>query len=210
MHVVDAVFLLLTTEEGGLDRGGMYRRAALAAAAVADLAAEGRVEASERRNPRIAVVDPTPTGQLALDAVLETLAKRPRSLSSLLMMPGANLAGAAGRALVDEGVLRERPRVIIGPAFPTEDSGPERRLRDRIRDLLDGIVRPPTFEDAALLAILQGAGVAFGVLKNERGGRTRPELRRLIGEIVEQFPLAVSLRTAMKNYAASTAATAAT
>lgn len=209
MYVVDAVFLLLTTDEGGLDRGGMYRKPALAAAAVADLAADGRVEVSEQRNPLISALDPTPTGQPVLDAILSKVEKRGRKLSSLLIMPGANLVHAEGQALAAEGVVSEKARVLIGPAFPTEDPGPEREVRQRIADLLDGLVRPPTLQDAAVLAILQGANVAFGVLKDERGQRTRPELRKLIDEIVEEFPLAVRLRKAMKDYAASGTAAAA-
>lgn len=210
MYLVDAVFLLFTTDEGGLDRGGMYRKAALAAGAVVDLVTSGRVEVSERRNPRLTVTSPTPTGHAAVDTVLESLAKRPRSLSSILNMPGGNLAHAAGRSLTEEGVVSERARLLIGPAFPTLDGEPERALRSRIQGILDGIVRPPTLEDAALLAILQGAGVAFGVLAEERGGRTRPELRRVLNEIVEGFPLAVAIRTGMKNYASSAAAAAST
>lgn len=187
-----------------MDTGGVYRRAALAAAAVADLAQEGRVQYSEHRNPRVAVVNPEPTDRPALDAVLDSLAKRPRRLSMILGMPGGNLTTAAGRALAEEGVLREKGRLLIGPAFPTVDGEPEARLRSRLRGVLDGAIHPE-FEDAAVLAILQGAGVAFSVLKAERGDRTRPELRRLIASIVEDFPLAVSLRTAMKNHIATAA-----
>lgn len=208
MLVSDAVFLLLTTDEGGIDRGGVHRKAAIAGAAVVDLLAERRVEVSERRNPLVTVVNPAPIGHAAVDTVLASLAKRPRKLSSILMMPGGNVAAATGRELVDEGVLEERSRMLIGPAFPTINPGPEQHLRDRIRTILNGTGPRPELADAALLALFQGAGVAYGVLREERGARTRAELRQDIDHIVEEFPFAVSLRTVMKNYVASASAAA--
>src|SRR5690625_4158860 len=57
------LFLLLTDEAGR--QATSFRRQALAAAAIAELLLRERIALSERRNPDVEIVDPSPTGEPA-------------------------------------------------------------------------------------------------------------------------------------------------
>jgi hypothetical protein len=86
------------------------------------------------------------------------------------------------------------------------DPEPEHRLREQLRTVLAG--GTPRVEDATLLAILQGLGIAPKVLADERGTLGRRELKRRIEEVSTEVQAgeAVARAVAAMNTAIMTAA----
>ena len=70
MDTAAEIFLLLTNDEGGSASWGTQTGWALSAATIADLLIEERVVLDEQKDPRVRVVDATPTGRAVLDKVL--------------------------------------------------------------------------------------------------------------------------------------------
>src|SRR5690625_3915290 len=99
------LFLLLTNDAGRQD-STQFRKQALAAAAIAELLLRERVALSERRNPDVEIVDPSPTGEPALDQALTALAegRRPR-LQSVISPRRMDLTEAPGAALAPDGAV---------------------------------------------------------------------------------------------------------
>src|SRR5690625_5640432 len=92
------LFLLLTDEAGR--QATSFRRQALAAAAIAELLLRERIALSERRNPDVEIVDPSPTVEAALDrslAALEVVSCT--RLPSVIYLRRMDLAEVRGEAL---------------------------------------------------------------------------------------------------------------
>src|SRR5690625_4111381 len=108
------LFLLLTDEAGR--QATSFRRQALAAAAIAELLLRERIALSERRNPDVEIVDPSPTGEPALDRSLAALAevRRPR-LQSVISHRRMDLTEVLGRSSPPPG-RSPAPRAGSRPA----------------------------------------------------------------------------------------------
>ena len=104
------------------------------------------------------------------------------------------------------GVEEKRMLGFVPTKYPVLDPEPERRIRERLRVVLQGGTPRP--EDATLLAILQGLGVAPKVLDEERGTLGRKDLKRRITEVTSQVKAgeAVAKAIAAMNAAIMTAA----
>ncbi len=78
-------------------------------------------------------------------------------------------------------VVEKRALGLVPEKYPVLDAEPERRVREQLRTvLLGGTPRP---EDATLLSILQGLGIAKKVLEDERGTLGGRDLKRRIEEV---------------------------
>ena len=143
---------------------------------------------SDDKDPRLSVVATDPVGHPALDAALTRLAEKDgKKLSSLVTDGKVAVEGRIAEALAAAGVIAIEEKRALGlvPArYPVLDPEPERRTREQLRTVLVGGTPQP--EDATLLAILQGLGIAPKVLEEEQGTLSKKELKRRIEEVADE------------------------
>ena len=210
MLIAEELFLLLRRDDGKPESVTAQRGYGLAAAVVTDLVLAGRVTLSDDKDPRMSVLQPGPVGHPALDAAMSRLEQRDgKKLSSLVTDRRVAAEKELASALAAAGVIGVEERRALGlvPArYPVRDPEPERRLREQLRTVLAG--GTPRVEDATLLAILQGLGIAPKVLADERGTLGRRELKRRIEEVSTEVQAgeAVARAVAAMNTAIMTAA----
>lgn len=199
MLICEELFLLLTHEGGG--RAAMSQRGwGLTAGVLTDLLLQERIELSEDKDPKLVQVDPSPTGDPVLDAVLPTLAeRRGRRLSRLVKDRKLDPTEVIGRGLAEAGVVRAEPTSFLGirrTSFPQVDGEPEAQLRNRLRRTLAGEAAPqPT--DGPVLAILQGLGVLKKILGPQLGGLKGRALKERVAQIAAQTPAAEAVKRAV-------------
>ena len=201
METAAEIFLLLTNDEGGPASWGTQTGWALSAATIADLLIEERVVLEDGKDPRVRVIDATPTGSAVLDKVLSRIVeKEGKKLSTLVQDRKLNPEAEVVDALVGRGVVGVVPARLLGlmPAKrPTLDPLPEREVRERLRAVLVG--GRPSGTDATLLAILQGLGVAKKVLKTESEGMSAKELKRRVEEASNEVAVGVAIKRAIES-----------
>lgn len=201
METAAEIFLLLTNDEGGPASWGSQTGWALSAAAIADLVIQERVVLEEGKDPRVRVIDATPTGSAVLDKVLSRIVeKNGKKLSSLVQDGKLNPEDQVVEALVDRGVVDVVPAKLLGliaAKRPTLDPVPEREVRERLRAVLVG--GRPSGSDATLLAILQGLGVAKKVLEDESEGMSAKELKRRVEEASSEVAVGVAVKRAIES-----------
>jgi hypothetical protein len=210
MLIAEELFLLLRRDDGKPESASAQRGYGLAAAVVTDLVLAERVTLSDDKDPRMTVLVPGPPGHPVLDAAMARLEQRDgKKLSSLVTDRKLALERPVASALAEAGVIRveeKRAMGLVPERYPVLDPEPERRLREQLRLVLHG--GTPRTEDATLLAILQGLGVAGKVLEDEKGDLGRRDLKRRIEEVSTEVKAgeAVAKAVAALNAAIMTAA----
>ena len=186
---------------GGPASWGTQTGWALGAATIADLLIEERIVLEVGKDPRVRVLDATPTGRPVLDKVLSRIVeKEGKKLSTLVQDPKLNPEAEVVEALVGRGVVDVVPARLLGlisAKRPTLDPAPEREIRERVRAVLLG--GQPSATDATLLSILQALGVAQKVLKAESDGMSAKELKRRIEEASSEVAVGVALKRAIES-----------
>jgi len=199
MDTAAELFLLLTADEGCPASWGTQTGWALSAATIADLLLEQRVSLDERKDPRVEVVNATPTGRAVPDKVLaRTVEKQGARLSTLVQDSRMNPEPEVVAELARLGVVEVVPKRLLGlvpEKRPTVDPGPEREIRQRLRTVLIG--GQPSATDATLLAILQGLGVAKKALAQESEGMSAKQLKQRVEEASREVPVGVALKRAI-------------
>jgi hypothetical protein len=185
MLIAEELFLLLRRDDGRPESATAQRGYGLAAAVVTDLVVAERITLSEDKDPRLKVLVPGPVGHPALDAAMVRLEQKDGKKLSSLVSDGKvaverELAGALSAAGVID-VTESRALGLVPEKYPVRDPEPERRVRERLRLVLQG--GTPTLADASLLSILQGLGVASKVLEEEKGTLGRRDLTKRIEEV---------------------------
>lgn len=210
MLIAEELFLLLRRDDGKAESSMAYNGYGLSGAVITDLILAERVTVSADKDPRLTVVDTTPTGHPVLDAALGRLTEKDgKKLSKLVTDRALNPEERVAASLADAGVVGVVDKKALGlvPArYPVVDPEPERRLRERLRTVIAGGTPSPA--DAALLATLQGLDLAPRVLAEEKGTLGRKDLKRRIKEISDEAVagLAVGQAVAAANQAIITAA----
>jgi hypothetical protein len=210
MLIAEELFLLLRRDDGKPESASAQRGFGLAAAVVTDLVLAERVTLSDDKDPRMTVLVAGPAGHPVLDAAMARLEQRDgKKLSTLVTDRKLALERPVATALADAGVIRveeKRAMGLVPERYPVLDPEPERRLREQLRLVLHG--GTPRTEDATLLAILQGLGVAGKVLEAEKGDLGRRDLKRRIEEVSTEVKAgeAVAKAVAALNSAILTAA----
>jgi hypothetical protein len=210
MLIAEELFLLLRRDDGKPESASAQRGYGLAAAVVTDLVLAERVTLSDDKDPRMTVLVPGPPGHPVLDAAMARLEQREgKKLSTLVTDRKLALERPVASALAEAGVIRveeKRAMGLVPERYPMLDPEPERRLREQLRLVLHGGTPRP--EDATLLAILQGLGVAGKVLEVEKGDLGRRDLKRRIEEVSTEVKAgeAVAKAVAALNAAIMTAA----
>lgn len=199
MDTAVELFLLLTNDEGGSASWGTQTGWALGAATIADLLLAERVALDEKKDPRLRVIDATPTGSAVLDKVLARAAEREgKKLSTLVQDKKLNPEREVVQALVERGVIEVVPKRMLGLVAekrPTRNPGPEREIRERLRTVLAG--GPPSPTDATLLAILQALGVARKLLRAESDGMSARDLKRRVNEASGEVAVGAAVKRAI-------------
>ncbi len=200
MDTATEIFLLLTTDEGGQVSWGTQSAWALSAATIADLLIAERIELEQQKDPKVRVLDPTPTGHAVLDKVLHrTVEKAGTRLSTLVQDRKINPENEVVEGLVRDGVVGVVPARMLGLVAekrPTLDPGPERAIRERLRLVLVG--GTPSATDATLLAILQGLDVAKKVLATESEGMSAKELKHRVREASQEVAVGEAVKRAIE------------
>lgn len=199
MDTAVEVFLLLTKDEGGAESWGTQTGWALSAATIADLLLQERVTLGEEKDPRVRVVDATPTGRTVLDKVLSRLVEKDGTkLSTLVQDSKLNPEAEVVDVLVSHGVVDVVPKKLLGlvpEKRPTLNPAPEREIRERLRAVLAG--GRPTATDATLLAIIQSLGVAKKVLPDEAAAMSAKELKHRVEEASGEVAVGVAIKRAL-------------
>lgn len=210
MLIVEELFLLMRRDDGKPASATAQRGYGLAAAVITDLVLAERITLSDGKDPRMTVLVPGPAGHPALDAAMARLEQRDgKKLSTLVTDGKLAVEQQVASALAEAGVvgIEEKRALGLVPAkYPVVDPEPERRTREQLRLVLQG--GTPRTEDATLLAILQGLGVAGKVLAEEKGTLGRRDLKRRITEVSSEVTAgdAVAKAIAAMNTAIMTAA----
>ena len=188
MLIVEELFLLMRRDDGRPVSATAPRGFGLAAAVITDLVLAERITLSEDKDPRMTVLVPGPVGHPALDAAMARLEQRDgKRLSSLVTDGKLAVEEQVAAALASAGIvgIEEKRALGLVPArYPVVDPKPERRTREQLRVVLAG--GTPRTEDATLLAILQGLGIASTVLKDEKGTLGRRDLTSRIEEVTAE------------------------
>ena len=213
MLIAEELFLLMRRDDGRPASAMAQRGYGLAAAVITDLVLAERITLSDDKDPRMTVLVPGPAGHPALDAAMVRLEQRDgKKLSTLVTDGKLAVEKQVAAALASAGVIgieEKRALGLVPAKYPVVDPEPERRTRERLRVVLAG--GTPRAEDATLLAILQGLGVAPKILDEERGTLGRRDLKRRIEEVSSEVKAgdAVAKAIAAMNTAIMTAAIAA-
>jgi hypothetical protein len=199
MLIAEELFLLLRRDDGKPESASAQRGYGLAAAVITDLVLAERVTLSDDKDPRMTVLVPGPPGHPVLDAAMSRLEQRDgKKLSSLVTDRKLALEHPVASVLADAGVIRieeKRALGLVAERYPVLDPEPERRLREQLRLVLQGGTPRP--EDATLLAILQGLGVAGKVLEAEKGTLGRRNLKRRIEEVSTEVKAGEAVKKAV-------------
>lgn len=192
MQTTDELFLLLTRDDGRSESQGAPRGYGLVGALMAELIEVGRVDLDDSKDPRVSVLDSSPTGDPVLDHGLHRLVEQGdgKRLSAVVADGKMNPEKVLVQRLQDQGVVGHEPKRmlgLVGERFPTLDPAPEQRTRGRLVAVLQG-AQAPERADATLLSVLHGLGVAHRVLKADLPGTSSRELKRQIEEVVARTP----------------------
>ena len=199
MLIAEELFLLLRRDDGKPESASAQRGYGLAAAVITDLVLAEKVTLSDDKDPRMTVLVPGPPGHPVLDAAMARLEQRDgKKLSSLVTDRKLALEHPVARALADAGVIRieeKRALGLVPERYPVLEPEPERRVREQLRTVLMG--GEPRPQDATLLAILQGLGVAGKVLEAEKGTLGRGDLKRRIEEVSTEVKAGEAVKKAV-------------
>lgn len=218
MLIAERFLLLCLDPDTGKRIAGRSRlEPALNGAVLADLVLRGRLVITPdsdglRRRRRLAVLDPTPTGDALLDLMLAGLVAKPDQKLAEALNPFRfrplikDPTGLLSGRLVAAGILGQRADRVLG-LFPTTvwpilDPRQDRVTRERLHYALIADGRPDP-ETAVLVALAQAAGLLIRMVPTD----DRSRLRRRVKELIAADPLATQLKLAVSQVYANQAAT---
>ena len=207
-HTIPAELFLLLTNDAGRQDSTKYRRQALAAAAVAELALRERVALGQERTPRLRVLDTAPTGLPALDQALVALTQLDgKTVKAVIAHRSMDLTETIGEVFVAEGAVTRKDGWFF-TSWPAEDDSLERALRARLAAAVtDSSVA--SLQDGILLDLLRALRIAHRILKDDLPDISRRDLDRRIERLDIDHPAVKAVRRIMDDMAAAMIATTA-
>lgn len=186
------LFLLLTNDAGRQD-STQYRKQALAAAAVAELALREKVALDDERNPHVEVLDPASTGIPVLDQSLGALTELSRTrIKSVISHRSMDLTEVIGEGFAAAGAVVRKDGWFT-TTWPTRDDTLEAGLRARLAGaVVDGA--QASLQDGILLELLRALGIAHRILKDDVPGMSRRDLDRTITQLDLDHPSATAVK----------------
>lgn len=186
------LFLLLTNDAGRQD-STQYRKQALAAAAVAELALREKVALADERNPHVEVLDPASTGIPVLDQALGALTELSRTrIKSVISHRWMDLTEVIGEGFAAAGAV-VRKDGWFATTWPTHDDTLEAALRARLAAAVTDSAQA-SLQDGILLELLRALGIAHRILKDDVPGMSRRELDRTITQLHLDHPAATAVK----------------
>lgn len=142
---VEEILLLFLDDETGKFENMYYEefKYALAGAVLMDLALRSKIDTDLEK---LAVVDPTPTGEEILDKFLSAIAESDEEKNTFywvseIAKSGAEIRDKALESLVNRGILRVEEKKILWVIgvrrYPTVDDTQEKEVRRRLIELLN-------------------------------------------------------------------------
>ncbi|MDO5661728.1 MAG: GPP34 family phosphoprotein [Brachybacterium sp.] len=187
------LFLLCTNGKG---RDDGERKRAVTAGALTDLLLAERIALSEDKDPRVTIVEDSPTGDVVLDHVLTGLRSRserkPPKLSQLVDHKDVDPTEVIGEDLAAAGAV-ERKDGWFGTTWPERDGRFETALRRHLANVLEGREEPIP-QDAVILGLLKALDAAHATLKEDVPDMSRKELAARIDDITEKTPITEAVR----------------
>src|SRR5690606_7129685 len=205
-HTIPAELFLLLTNDAGRQDSTSYRRQALAAAAVAELALREKIALNEDRSPKVTVLDTEPTGEPALDQALAALAELyGKALKSVIGRRSMDLTEVIGEVFTAEGAVTRKDGWFF-TSWPAEDDSVERALRARLAAAIDD-PSAASLQDGILLDLLRALRIVHRILKDDLPDLSRRELDHRIKDLQIDHPAAQAVRRIMDDMAAVMIAT---
>lgn len=207
-HTIPGELFLLLTNDAGRQDSTQYRRQALAAAAVAELALREKVALSEDRSPKVKVLDTEPTDLPVLDQALGALAELDgKTLKSVIGHRTMDLTEVIGEGFVASGAVTRKDGWFF-TSWPAADDSLERALRTRLAAAVADS-SAASLQDGILLDLLRALRIAHRILKDDLPDIGRRELDRRIERLDIDHPAAKAVRRIMDDMAAAMIATTA-
>ncbi|MHA2787635.1 GOLPH3/VPS74 family protein [Corynebacterium sp. S7] len=191
MLVCEELFLLQVNDEGRSESGVDFQNESLSAAILFDLMSASLISVGLGKRDKVQIVNSQadhPVLQWALDTLGEK--KRPPTVNAVVDSEWFKPKEVIGKNFAREGFVEFTEKKWLGmvPAvFRVVDPEPEKALRWRLADVLNGHIAP-TFRDAVMLNILEAAESDYRVLKNDVPNLKRRQLTKRIKELGDQFP----------------------
>ncbi len=218
------LLLALHDKKGTLSFGRM-QHIGLAGGVFAELLLADRVRiVTERRRRRdrelVELIDPSPTGEMVLDAALTRLreAKRRASPSHTVSRLARikRFRHEVGRELVRRGVVRGTEEQVLlwfsRKVYPTLDPAPERALVERIRSALADDRSEIDGRTAMIIALAHPTGVLRAIYDRKELKALKPRIESVAdraGGAAEAAQAAIRAATAAVTAATAAAAAAA-
>ena len=207
-HTIPGELFLLLTNDAGRQDSTAYRKQALAAAAVAELALREKIAFSQERTPKIQVRDVQPTGLPVLDQALGALTDLDgKAIKSVVAHRWMDLTEVIGEGFAAVGAVQRKDGWFT-TSWPTHDDTLETALRAR---LAAAIADPAvaSLQDGILLELLRALGIAHRILKDDLPGLGRRELDQRIKALDIDHPAATAVKKIMDDMTAVMMATTA-
>lgn len=204
----DELLLLALDDERGTRSRSDELEPGLGGAVVLDLALRGRLDVVGKK---VVVVDPMPTADPVLDALLDRIADQSgqRSAKHWVVKGAKGVRDQVTERLVAAGALRREERRTLGlfrtVRYPSGDGGPEALLRSRLDTAVrTGLADERTAALAALVSVVGLQRAVFGPQDREE----RRATRRRLAEFADGQWAAAAVRKAIADITAATAAAA--
>lgn len=181
--IVEDVLLLMLDDRWGVPAGAGTLHYTLGGAVMVELALRGLIDSDGTRtwmnNPTVRARDVDPPSDPLLRSVLETVARRPRRIQTLLLEIGTTLRKPVLERLAERGLVRRERRKFLGliptTTWPAGDTRHETALRDRIVAVLeDGDDADP--RTAAVIAMISASNTLVSL--HPRPTWSGPVIRR--------------------------------
>lgn len=200
-HTIPGELFLLLTNDAGRQDSTSYRKQALAAAAVAELALREKLALSEERAPKVQVRDTAPTGLPVLDQALGALAELDgKKVTHVISHRTMDLTEVIGEGFAAVGAVQRKDGWFT-TSWPTHDDTLETALRAR---LAAAVTDPGTasLQDGILLELLRALGIAHRILKTDLPDLSRRELDQRITALDINHPAAKAVKKIMEDMTA--------
>ena len=208
MRLHEELLLLVLSDEKGTAKG-TYADLAVGAGVVGELITEGRLEVADDKHGTVTVVDASPTGDPALDLVLDKIAsaRRSRPLKAWIERAGntRRMRDRVAESLVAQGVLRRQPKKVLGifptTRYPEADPEPQQELVERLRAAVVG--DGPTTDVDERTCLVVAIAAAAEVLPRVLGRKEVAQRKERIAALASDERLGEATRKAVEQLQAA-------
>ena len=220
LHLHEQLMLLaLRDEKGTLESKATMYGYALGGAMLAELSLRGKIRIGDDKKAFVDLIDRSPLGEPVLDECLDKVANAKRRARATTWVQRfaqvKRLRHRVAQGLCRQGILRDDEDKILlfftRRLYPTIDPVPERRLVDRLRDVIFGDSTPADDDTVIVVALANATGLLPIHFDRKDLRRRKRHLKRLTegnmaGAAAQQAVLAAQQAAIAAVVAASSAA----